>query len=137
LPDNRPRCRRQDAGRRMQDTRCRTQETGRRISCGNSPVAHSFKPIASCLFSLLPLEPLASCFFSLASFMLLRKEVIQPHLPIRLPCYDFTPITDPTFGGSLRSGCRKQDTGGRTSCGNSPVANSFKPLASCFLPLAS
>ncbi len=27
-----------------------------------------------------------------------RKEVIQPHLPIRLPCYDFTPITSPTFG---------------------------------------
>jgi hypothetical protein len=22
-----------------------------------------------------------------------RKEVIQPHLPIRLPCYDFTPVT--------------------------------------------
>ena len=21
-----------------------------------------------------------------------RKEVIQPHLPIRLPCYDFTPV---------------------------------------------
>ena len=31
---------------------------------------------------------------------LLRKEVIQPHLPVRLPCYDFTPITDPTFDGS-------------------------------------
>ena len=29
--------------------------------------------------------------------LLLRKEVIQPHLPIRLPCYDFTPIIDPTF----------------------------------------
>ena len=28
---------------------------------------------------------------------LLRKEVIQPHLPIRLPCYDFTPIINPTF----------------------------------------
>ena len=28
---------------------------------------------------------------------LLRKEVIQPHLPIRLPCYDFTPIIDSTF----------------------------------------
>ena len=28
---------------------------------------------------------------------ILRKEVIQPHLPIRLPCYDFTPVTDPTF----------------------------------------
>ena len=25
-----------------------------------------------------------------------RKEVIQPHLPIRLPCYDFTPVMSPT-----------------------------------------
>ena len=33
---------------------------------------------------------------------LLRKEVIQPHLPVRLPCYDFTPIADPTFDGSLQ-----------------------------------
>ena len=32
---------------------------------------------------------------------LLRKEVIQPHLPIRLPCYDFTPITSFTFGRAL------------------------------------
>ena len=32
---------------------------------------------------------------------LLRKEVIQPHLPVRLPCYDFTPIANPTFGSSL------------------------------------
>ena len=32
---------------------------------------------------------------------LLRKEVIQPHLPVRLPCYDFTPIKSTTFGGSL------------------------------------
>ena len=31
----------------------------------------------------------------------LRKEVIQPHLPIRLPCYDFTPVIDPTFGSAL------------------------------------
>jgi len=30
-----------------------------------------------------------------------RKEVIQPQLPLRLPCYDFTPIIDPTFDGSL------------------------------------
>ena len=35
---------------------------------------------------------------------LLRKEVIQPHLPVRLPCYDFTPITDPTFDGSSPCG---------------------------------
>ena len=32
---------------------------------------------------------------------ILRKEVIQPHLPIRLPCYDFTPIIGPTFDGWL------------------------------------
>ena len=34
-------------------------------------------------------------------FFLLRKEVIQPHLPIRLPCYDFTPIIDSTFDRCL------------------------------------
>ena len=33
-----------------------------------------------------------------------RKEVIQPHLPVRLPCYDFVPITDPTFDGCLPCG---------------------------------
>jgi hypothetical protein len=33
-----------------------------------------------------------------------RKEVIQPHLPVRLPCYDFTPITDPTFDSCLPCG---------------------------------
>ena len=33
----------------------------------------------------------------------LRKEVIQPHLPIRLPCYDFTPVIGPAFGSSLLS----------------------------------
>ncbi len=35
---------------------------------------------------------------------LLRKEVIQPHLPVRLPCYDFVPIASPTFDGSLHKG---------------------------------
>ena len=32
--------------------------------------------------------------------VLLRKEVIQPHLPVRLPCYDLVLITSPTFDGS-------------------------------------
>ena len=31
------------------------------------------------------------------TYVLHRKEVIQPHLPIRLPCYDLTPIIRPTF----------------------------------------
>ena len=33
--------------------------------------------------------------------VLLRKEVIQPHLPVRLPCYDFTPIIDSALGSCL------------------------------------
>jgi hypothetical protein len=32
--------------------------------------------------------------------LLLRKEVIQPHLPVRLPCYDFVLIAGPTFDHS-------------------------------------
>ena len=34
----------------------------------------------------------------LSLHVLHRKEVIQPHLPIRLPCYDLTPIIEPTLG---------------------------------------
>ena len=36
--------------------------------------------------------------------VLLRKEVIQPQVPLRLPCYDFTPITGHTFGTCLPCG---------------------------------
>ena len=32
-----------------------------------------------------------------------RKEVIHPHLPVGIPCYDFTPIIYPTLGSSLLS----------------------------------
>ena len=32
---------------------------------------------------------------------LLRKEVIQPQVPLRLPCYDFTPIASHTFSACL------------------------------------
>ena len=39
----------------------------------------------------------------LSSTSFLRKEVIQPHLPIRLPCYDFTPVIRPAFGSSFVS----------------------------------
>ena len=34
-------------------------------------------------------------------YCLHRKEVIQPHLPIRLPCYDLTPIIEPTLDSCL------------------------------------
>ena len=36
----------------------------------------------------------------LSAGLLLRKEVIQPLVPQRLPCYDFIPITTHTLGGS-------------------------------------
>ena len=39
--------------------------------------------------------------FVSGKYFLHRKEVIQPHLPIRLPCYDFTPVIGLTLDGSL------------------------------------
>ncbi len=35
---------------------------------------------------------------------ILRKEVIQPQVPLRLPCYDFTPVADPTVARCLLKG---------------------------------
>ena len=65
------------------------------------------KRIATEIFS----HSRASCCFRISPsttkhqynpyFFFLRKEVIQPHLPIRLPCYDFTPVIGPAFGSSL------------------------------------
>lgn len=51
--------------------------------------------------------------FPLPGGGLLRKEVIQPLVPQRLPCYDFIPITTHTFDGALLAvghsgiGCRR------------------------------
>ena len=37
---------------------------------------------------------------SIGAFVtILRKEVIQPQVPLRLPCYDFTPVAEPTVVG--------------------------------------
>ena len=36
-----------------------------------------------------------------ATFLLLRKEVIHPHVPVGIPCYDFTPIISPTLDSSF------------------------------------
>ena len=44
--------------------------------------------------------PLFELKFVSLRIYLPRKEVIQPHLPVRLPCYDFTPLTLHTFGAS-------------------------------------
>ena len=37
-------------------------------------------------------------------FFLLRKEVIHPHVPVGIPCYDLTPVIGPAFDGSLPEG---------------------------------
>ena len=37
-----------------------------------------------------------SALFRVGVGELLRKEVIQPQVPLRLPCYDFTPVADLT-----------------------------------------
>ena len=39
-----------------------------------------------------------------SSATLVRKEVIQPQVPLRLPCYDFAPVTGHTIGGCLPCG---------------------------------
>ena len=46
----------------------------------------------------LTLDVSRECFISSG---LHRKEVIQPHLPIRLPCYDFTPVIGHTVASAL------------------------------------
>ena len=58
------------------------------------------KRIATKSFRLLD-NPTIDNSKKASTFFFLRKEVIQPHLPIRLPCYDFTPVIGPTFGSSL------------------------------------
>ena len=46
-------------------------------------------------------------FASKSARNILRKEVIQPQVPLRLPCYDFTPVAEPTVVGCpLRNGWR-------------------------------
>ena len=47
----------------------------------------------------MPHETAAGCERSAKD--ILRKEVIQPQVPLRLPCYDFTPVTEPTVVGCL------------------------------------
>ncbi len=43
-----------------------------------------------------------ACFCRVVFEQFSRKEVFQPHLPVRLPCYDLAPVTSFTLGRSLR-----------------------------------
>ena len=46
-------------------------------------------------------KSISSTFDREKLYLLLRKEVIQPHLPVRLPCYDFAPVTNLTLDSFL------------------------------------
>ena len=50
---------------------------------------------------LLALNLASKISIQLAGVDFSRKEVIQPHLPIRLPCYDFTPVMNLTVVSAL------------------------------------
>jgi hypothetical protein len=82
------------------------------------PIAHCSLPIAHCLWAYLDLNqgPHAyqACALNHLSYRpnpdkklsqvphgLPRKEVIQPQVLLRLPCYDFTPIAHHTFGACV------------------------------------
>ena len=47
------------------------------------------------VFQVVPISPSGAKRPSLHQNFL-RKEVIQPQVPLRLPCYDFTPVAEPT-----------------------------------------
>src|SRR6201995_1814495 len=70
------------------------------------------------LFSFLQRERRASLAFDLRfpvqamEPVLLRKEVIQPQVPLRLPCYDFIPVTAHTLGPCLPLARISTDTSG-------------------------
>jgi hypothetical protein len=64
----------------------------------SSTTGHSMLPLFS--FRTSRLVPLPLHSRSIHRTLLFRKEVIQPHLPVRLPCYDFVPVISPTLGSS-------------------------------------
>ena len=75
--------------------------------CGRSPyvLRHGRSALMQARVSLPCRRPHGSLNNKTTLYLFfLRKEVIQPHLPIRLPCYDFTPVTGSTFDSSLLIG---------------------------------
>ena len=78
---------------------CRSWADGKRETGGN----RALEPLDTLSLAgtspagATPLRFAAGCEPGRIPF-LRRKEVIQPHLPVRLPCYDFTPLTRRTLG---------------------------------------
>ena len=83
--------------RRLQRSTIGRTGLNRRVRYGNGcvPGTHHHRKFSICHRQT---NSNATCLLIL---LFLRKEVIQPHLPIRLPCYDFTPVTGTAFDGSF------------------------------------
>jgi hypothetical protein len=73
-------------------------------SGGFEPPTLRLSGVRSNQLSYEPLDKKISEYMGEDSNFHLRKEVIQPHLPVRLPCYDFAPVISLTFGGSPPKG---------------------------------
>ena len=68
---------------------------------GLEPEASRLSGVRSNQLSYRPKKKVGTAIslsFTISMDLILRKEVIQPQVLLRLPCYDFTPITDHTFG---------------------------------------
>ena len=74
----------------------------RSLPLAKERIAHCKTELCDKVLSLVPRIAsgfdLGSPIFISDPWFLLRKEVIQPQVPLRLPCYDFIPITIHTFG---------------------------------------
>src|SRR5262249_32721124 len=84
------------------ESSARPLKTGQQVHLTN---ARALKPLETTvdLKSTTPSTRLggmghANAEASTPSQGLLRKEVIQPQVPLRLPCYDFTPVTNHSLG---------------------------------------
>ena len=58
-------------------------------------------PVGTCDHVGLVCLMIGESFREKAAIQILRKEVIQPQVPLRLPCYDFVPVADLTVVGCL------------------------------------
>ena len=75
----------------LESLKIEQQQTRTRSKSLFLAASKSYLFVFVCLLTIQHPASFARCHF------LHRKEVIQPHLPIRLPCYDLTPIIRPTF----------------------------------------
>ena len=81
--------------RNQNHSRRKRNEGGRTSAC-----MHGARTDYPCTFVLQKNRKRAAVNGILLGFFL-RKEVIQPQVPLRLPCYDFTPVADPTVVSCL------------------------------------